>query len=48
MAMAHEWGGDMPQKTYAARVQTGRVLKRIGNLLTPINIVITLFPARAL
>jgi hypothetical protein len=48
MAMAHEWGGDMPQETYAARVQTGRAVKIIGNLLTRINIVITLFPAWAL
>jgi len=48
MAMADEWGGDMPQETGAARMQTGRAIKRIGNLLTSIIIVITLFPARAL
>jgi hypothetical protein len=48
MAMAHEWSGDMPQETCAARVQAGRAVKIIGNLLTSINSVITLFPARAL
>jgi hypothetical protein len=48
MAMAHEWSGNMPQETCAAWVQTGQAAKRIGNVLTSINIVVTLFRARAL
>jgi hypothetical protein len=46
MAVAHEWGGGIPQETCAARVHTAGDVQKIGAVLTPINNVVTLFNAR--